>query len=276
MIAMRKRLSLAGYWALLLAATLIFLFPMYWIVAMSFKSPIDIFAMPPKWLFTPQLDAYADLFFSAPSGQYLMNSAIVSSMAVVLSLSFGVPAAYALSRLQYAWRESALFAILCVRMIPPMSLGLPFFLVFLELKLIDTHLGLALVYLSVNLPLVIWMMKPFFDDVPVALEEAARIDGCSTFQAFRMVVLPLIPYAVAAVGIFCWIFSWNDFFFALILTRESAKTAPVGITYFIRFEDAKWATIAAGATIIAVPVVAFSIAVRKYLLTGLTAGAVKE
>jgi len=254
----------------------LFLFPIYWIVAMSLKPPIDVFAMPPVWWFRPRLDSYRELFGDAPTLKYLFNSSAISTMAVFLSVTLGAPAAYALSRLQRWWKDSLLFTILCVRMIPPMSLGLPFFLVFLQLGLLDTHLGLALVYLSVNLPLVIWMMKPFFDDVPIALEEAARIDGCTTFQALRMVVIPQVLPAMAAVGILCWVFSWNDYFFALILTRESAKTAPVGITYFIRFEDARWATIAAGATVIALPVMVFSLVVRRYLVSGLTGGAVKQ
>jgi multiple sugar transport system permease protein len=269
-------LSRTGYWAVLSGAILLFLFPIYWIVAMSLKAPIDVFAMPPVWWFQPTLDSYRELFGDAPTLRYLLNSTLISSLAVVLALLLGVPAAYALSRLQRRWKDTLLFTILCVRMIPPMSLGLPFFLVFLRLGLLDTHLGLALVYLSLNLPLVIWMMKPFFDDVPIALEEAARIDGCTTAQALRLVVAPLAAQAMAAVGILCWVLSWNDFFFALILTREAAKTAPVGITYFIRFEDARWATIAAGATVIALPVVVFSILVRRYLVSGLTGGAVKQ
>jgi len=269
-------LARAGYWAILSAAILLFLFPIYWIVSMSLKAPIDVFAMPPVWWFRPTLESYRELFGDAPTLRYLVNSTVISSLAVLLALGLGVPAAYALSRLQRRWKDTLLFTILCVRMIPPMSLGLPFFLMFLRLGLLDTHLGLALVYLSLNLPLVIWMMKPFFDDVPIALEEAARIDGCTTAQALRLVVAPLAAQAMAAVGILCWVLSWNDYFFALILTREAAKTAPVGITYFIRFEDARWATIAAGATVIALPVVVFSVLVRRYLVSGLTGGAVKQ
>ena len=276
MTVLAARIPRVAFWLLLLAAIVLFLFPVYWIVAMSFKPAIHVFAMPPVWWFRPVLDSYRELFGDAPTLKYLFNSSVISTMAVFLSVILGVPAAYSLSRIQRAWKDSLLFTILCVRMIPPMSLGLPFFLVFLRVGLLDTHFGLALVYLSVNLPLVIWMMKPFFDDIPISLEEAARIDGCTTLQALRLIVVPMVVPAIAAVGILCWVFSWNDFFFALILTRESAKTAPVGITYFIRFEDARWATIAAGATVIALPVVAFSVVVRRYLVTGLTGGAVKH
>ena len=161
-------------------------------------------------------------------------------------------------------------------MAPPVAYTIPFFLAYRFVGLIDTLLGLVIIYLTFNLALVVWMMRNFFDGVPRALEEAAWIDGCGVWSGFRRIALPLATPGLAATSVLCFVLSWNDFFYALILTRTKAMTAPVAIVNFMQYEGWEWGKIAAGGTLVMLPVVAFSILVRRYLVHGLTAGGVKE
>jgi multiple sugar transport system permease protein len=166
--------------------------------------------------------------------------------------------------------------ILVTRMAPPIAFTIPFFLAWRWLGLQDTIVGLAIVYLTFNLAIVIWLMQTFFEAVPTALEEAAWIDGCGVWQAFWRVTLPLTAPGLAATAVLCFIFSWNDFFYALILTRTNAITAPVAIVNFLQYEGWEWTKIAASGTLVMFPVVVFTVLVRKYLVRGLTAGGIKD
>jgi multiple sugar transport system permease protein len=160
-------------------------------------------------------------------------------------------------------------------MAPPIAFGIPFFLIYKDLGLIDTRVGLVVIYLTFNLSLVIWMMRAFFDGVPRSLEEAAYIDGAGVTSAFLRIALPLSAPGLATTAIFTFLFAWNDFFYSLLLTRSEAVTAPVAIVNFMNYESWEWGKVAAAATMIMLPVVALSVVVRKYLVRGLTAGAVK-
>lgn len=260
----------AGVGALLLVV----LFPVAWVVLMSLRTEAESFRMPPRLLFVPTAQNYLDLmqgkFFRA-----FENSAVTATVTTVLSLVLGVPAAYALARARLGGERWLSLWVLATRMAPPIAFGLPFFLIYKHLDLIDTRLGLVLIYLSFNLSLVIWMMRAFFDGLPVSLEEAAYIDGAGVAGAFVRVTLPLSAPGLATTAIFCFLLSWNDFFYSLILTRSEALTAPVAIVNFMNYESWEYGKITAGATLIMLPVVLFSLAVRKYLIRGLTAGAVK-
>ena len=161
-------------------------------------------------------------------------------------------------------------------MAPPVAYTIPFFLAYRFVGLLDTLLGMIIIYLTFNLALVVWMMRNFFDGVPRALEEAAWIDGAGVWSGFRRIALPLAAPGLAATGVLCFILSWNDFFYALILTRTTAMTAPVAIVNFMQYEGWEWGKIAAGGTLVMLPVVAFSIFVRRYLVRGLTTGGLKE
>ncbi len=255
----------------LLVLTLV---PFLWLVEMSIKNEIDALAMPPKVLFLPTLQNYGGLLqgrFLAP----LSNSVVVGLSTTVLSLLIGVPAAYALSRLQF-WASGAIaFWVLSTRMAPPIAFGIPFFLAYRNLGMLDTLAGLVVIYLTFNLSLVIWMMRTFFDGLPRSLEEAAYIDGASTWQTFIRVMLPLTTPGLATTAIFCFLMAWNDFFYALILTRTQAMTAPVAIVNFMNYQGWDWGSITAGSIVVSAPVVVFSLLVRRYLVSGLTAGAVK-
>lgn len=252
---------------------LVLMFPFLWLVQLAFRPAADVFAE--AVLFTPTLDAFASLLqgnFPRSFG----NSLLVSTLSTVLSLAIGVPAAYALTRWNFRARSQVALWILVTRMAPPIAFTIPFFLAYRWLGLQDTVAGLAIVYLTFNLAIVIWLMQTFFAAVPTALEEAAYIDGCGVWQAFWRVTLPLTAPGLAATAVLCFVFSWNDFFYALILTRTEAITAPVAIVNFLQYEGWEWSRIAAAGTLVMFPVVVFTVLVRKWLVRGLTAGGLKD
>jgi multiple sugar transport system permease protein len=263
-------------WAALVTALLVLLvlFPAFFIVQMSFKTGLETFQMPPRLTFQVTLQNYADVL----QGKFvraLANSTVTATAATLLALVLGVPAAYALSRLRFRGAGLVSLWTLSTRMAPAIAFGIPFFLIYKEMDLIDTRLGLVVIYLTFNLSLVIWMMRAFFDGLPRSLEEAAYIDGAGIVRAFSAIALPLAAPGLATTAIFTFLLSWNDFFYSLLLTRSEAVTAPVAIVNFMNYESWEWGKVAAAATLIMLPVVVLSAVVRRYLVQGLTAGALK-
>ena len=269
----RRALARVLYPAAVGGLLLVVLFPVLWLVLISVRTEMESFRMPPRLLVTPTLQNYVDLWQSKFLRAF-ENSAVTATTTTLLSLLLGVPAAYALSRAGLRSERLLSLWVLATRMAPPIAFGIPFFLIYKELDLVDTKLGLVVIYLSFNLSLVIWMMRAFFDGLPRSLEEAAYIDGAGVLGAFVRVTLPLCAPGLATTAIFCFLLSWNDFFYSLILTRSEALTAPVAIVNFMNYESWEWGKVAAAATVIMLPVVALSVMVRKYLVRGLTAGAV--
>jgi multiple sugar transport system permease protein len=253
---------------------IVLLLPFLWLLEMSFKSNELILQFPPPLIFTPTLANYTSLWQSAFSASFV-NSLLSASFSTAFALLLGVPAAYVLSRWAGRGKRALSFAILVTRMAPPIAFTIPFFLFYRWIGLLDTVTGLVLIYTSFNLPLAIWMMQPFFETVPASLEEAALVDGAPTRTVFLKIVLPMVAPGIAATAILCFLYAWNDFFFALILTRTSARTAPVAVVNFMNYEGWEWGKIAAGGSLVMAPVLIFSLAVRRYLVSGLTAGAVK-
>jgi multiple sugar transport system permease protein len=270
--AKRRRRVVAGWTVIALA--IVVLFPFLWMFHLSFKQNQDIFAFPPKLLFEPTLNHYATLFDEVFTRSFV-NSLVTSVASTLVAMVVGTPAAFALSRARYRADRQISLWVLATRMAPPIAFTLPYFLMFRFLGLLDTRTGLVTIYVTFNLSLVLWMMRSFFDATPRSLEEAAWIDGCGVWEAFYRIALPLSAPGLAATAIFCFLFSWNDFFFALILTRAEAQTAPVAVVNFMNYEGWEWGKIAAGGTCVMLPVLAFSFVVRKYLVAGLSAGAVK-
>ena len=260
-----------GQVAVLLSLTL---FPVFWLLQMSLKVETEAFQMPPQLFFRPTFENYLALF-QGKFAHSFDNSLVVSVTTTLVSMLLGVPAAYALSRAGFRAGKSIALWILTTRMAPPIAFAIPFFLAYRHLGLIDTLSGLVIIYLTFNLSLVIWMMRTFFDGLPRSLEEAAEIDGAGPLAVFLRITLPLAGPGLATTAIFCFLFAWNDFFYALILTRSRAQMAPVAIVNFMNYEGWEWGKIAAGGTMIMLPVVAFSLLVRRYLIRGLTAGALK-
>lgn len=250
------------------------LFPFLWIVQMSLKTELEAFRMPPVLLFTPTLENYHAILEEKFLRSF-RNSTVTATVTTIVSLLLGVPAAYALSRAHFKSDTLISLWTLFTRMAPPIAFGIPFFLIYKYLDLIDTLYGLVIIYLTFNLSLVIWIMRTFFDGLPTSLEEAAYIDGAGVINTFLRITLPLSAPGLATTAIFCFLLSWNDFFYALVLTRSEAVTAPVAIVNFMNYESWEWGKITAGATLIMLPVVGLSLAVRKYLIRGLTGGALK-
>jgi multiple sugar transport system permease protein len=272
----RARLDRRRRALLYTAATILMvlvMFPFLWLLQMSFRPNDDIFGY--ALAFTPTLEHYGSLWTGHFPGSF-WNSVVASTASTALALLFGVPAAYSLSRARLRAKRQIALWVLASRMAPPIAFTIPFFLAYRYLGLLDTVAGLVLIYLTFNLALVIWMMQTFFDSVPRALEEAAWIDGCSVWGAFFRISLPLAAPGLAATAVLCFILSWNDFFFALILTRTQAQTAPVAIVSFIQYEGWEWGKIAAGGVLVMLPVVIFTMLVRTYLVRGLTAGGLKD
>lgn len=259
-----------GLGVLILAAVLS---PALWLLQMSFRHNADIFSMRP-W-FAPTLDNYAALWTGQFPGSFV-NSLLASGSSTVVSLLLGVPASYVLARWQFRGQRQIALWVLATRMAPPIAFTIPFFLTFTWAGLMDTVSGLAIIYVTFNLALVIWSMRGFFAAVPQSLEEAAWIDGCGVWSAFLRIALPLAAPGLAATGILCFILSWNDFFFALILTRTQAMTAPVAIVNFMQYAGWEWGKIAAAGVLVMLPVLVFTFFVRSYLVSGLMAGGVKE
>ena len=267
----RGRALSFGVSGALLVATL---FPVLWLMQISLKTDVEAMRMPPAIFFVPTLDNYAAIFQGRFARSFL-NSLVVSLSTTLVGMLLGVPAAYALSRASFGRSQGLALWVLATRMAPPIAFAIPFFLAYRWLGLIDTLSGLLIIYLTFNLSLVMWMMRTFFDGIPRSLEEAAAIDGAGPLQVFHRVTLPLSGPGLATTAIFCFVFAWNDFFYALVLTRSRALMAPVAIVNFMNYEGWEWGKIGAAATMIMLPVVLFALAVRRYLIRGLTAGALK-
>ena len=272
--AYRSALERRALYALVIVLAALIMLPFVWLVIMSFKTNDDIFAFPPKLLFVPTLDNYIGLWGSSFRYSFL-NSAVVSVTSTLLALIVGVPGGYALSRMAMRQDKALSLLILASRMAPPIAFTIPYFLAYRWLGLLDTKLGLILIYLTFNISLVVWLMRSFFDACPRSLEEAAWVDGASVWQGFTNIMLPICGPGVAATAILCFLYSWNDFFFALILTRNQAMTAPVAVVNFMNYEGWEWGKIAAGGAMVMLPVLIFSVLVRKFLVQGKTTGAIK-
>jgi multiple sugar transport system permease protein len=206
----------------------------------------------------------------------LKNSLIIAGTSTVLSVVLGLFAAYAFSRFDIGGKDDLLFFILSTRMLPAVVVTIPLFLMFRQFKLNDTHLGMILLYTVFNLSLSVWLLKGFIDEIPREYEEAALVDGYTRLQAFFKIVLPQAMTGIAATTVFCLIFAWNEYAFALMLTSENARTAPPSIATMLGRGGIEWSAIAAGSLGFLIPVVIVTFALRKYLLRGVTFGAVRK
>ena len=251
------------------------LFPPIMLFLTSIKTDVDALSFPPKWIFTPTSNNYTDIFHTSRFLRYLQNSVIVAAMNTAASIGLGSLAAYSLARFKFRGSDNLAFWILSIRMMPPVAAIIPLYIIMKNLHLLDTPWCLVVVYLTFNLPFVVWMMKGFFEDVPREIEEGALIDGCSDFEVFRKVALPLAAPGLAATAILVFIFSWNEFLFALILTGTKAVTLPVGIIGYMKETGINWGYMTAGGTLALIPVIVFTVLVQKHLVKGLTFGALK-
>jgi len=248
-------------------------------ITISLKREVDQFAFPPLWFdFTPTFAHYIDAFFNRSFGKLMMTSAIVSILSTLCAMVTGTLAAYALARFPLPFRldRHLSFWILSTRMFPPIVTAVPVFLLMRDVRLLNTITSLVIVYTAFNLPFVVWMMRGFFQELPRELEEAAMVDGDSRIGAMRRVVMPLAAPGLAATAVFCLIVSWNELLFALVLTQtEAAMTLPVGIAGQVTQYEIRWGVMSAAGAVAMIPILVFALAVQRYLVRGLSLGAVK-
>ena len=294
---------------LVIGYALVAMIPLVWIGMTGFKSPPDSIAYPPKVFFEPTLEGYVNLFTtrSRQTDEYIeslgppqtwydelvrernmvitgpsrfadryKNSIVIGFGSTFLAVFLGTLAAYGFSRFKVPLKDDLLFFILSTRMMPPIAVAIPIFLMYRELGLSDTALGMILLYTAVNLSLAVWLLKGFVDEIPREYEEAAVVDGYTRFQAFYKVVLPQMRSGIAATAIFCLIFAWNEYAFALLLTSGEAQTAPPFIPIIIGEGGLDWPAVAAGTTVFLLPVVIFTVLLRNQLLRGITFGAIRK
>ncbi len=262
--------------ALGLTAVVIFtLFPFFWMVAASFKTQADILATPPVWLFTPTLQNYQDIFADSKVIGAIGNSLLIATATTALAVLLGAPAAFALARYEFRGKSDLWFWFISNRMTSPIVLALPVYLLAMQANLLDTHIVLILIYLTFNLPIVVWICTDQFKSIPADLEQAARLDGADQFTIFRKIYLPLGAPGIAVSAIFSFIFSWNELLYALVLTRRAAQTAPVVATSFMSGYELPWGKIMAAGTVIVLPVTIFALLVSRHMVRGLTMGATK-
>lgn len=263
-----------------LLITLFLLFPVYWILMTSFKTMGELFTYPPPLIVGPSLDNYIRLFSGQSSTGggylgYLSNSILITALSTLFSLLIGGIGAYGLARAVFKRKDGLAFWILSIRMLPPVAAAIPFYLIMQNLGILDTVWALVIANTTFNLPFVVWMMNGFYADIPREISEAAEVDGCSKLAAFFKIILPLSAPGLAATGIFCMIFSWNEFLFALILTGRSAKTMPVAVASIWTDVAGCWGEVAAASVVTIMPILIVAMLAQKHMVRGLTFGAIK-
>jgi multiple sugar transport system permease protein len=239
----------------------------------ALKTQVQNTASPPVWIFHPTFENFRKVFVANQFLKYIQNSFMVSGGATLLALALGLPAAHAIAR--YRQRGLAV-GILVARMAPHLSYVVPFFILFQKLGWIDTYASMILSHLIITLPMVVWIMIGAFEDVPLELEEAARIDGCSRWRVFTRISMPVCRTALATATILSFIFSWNNFIFALILTGPERRTLPVAVFNFISGDEIDWGGLSAAATLITLPILLLILFVQRHIVQGMTAGGLKE
>ncbi|MGL4636609.1 MAG: carbohydrate ABC transporter permease [Beijerinckiaceae bacterium] len=260
--------------AILLFALGVIIFPIAWMVLAAFKLPRDVYSL--TFFFTPTIENFGTVFEAPWSiGKRIINSTVISITTVAIAIPASVMAAYAFSRFEFMFKRGLFFLILSTQFVPAVVIILPFYLMFRDLGLLDTRTGLIIVNLAIVTPFAVWMLKGFFDAVPVECDEAALIDGATRLDIIRLVIVPMAWPGIIVTSVFCFILAWNEFIFALILARDNAVTLQVGLVNFRTERGDLWELMAAAGVFIVVPAFIAAIAIQKHFVAGLTGGAVK-
>jgi multiple sugar transport system permease protein len=268
-----RRAGAALRWAAQALAAAFFAAPLVWMFATAFKVRGDVIAPTPVFWFAPTLENFVRVLTATPFPRHLLNSLIVAAASTLLALILGAPCAHGFARHgRFRGAESLFFWVLSLRMLPPVALAVPFYVAFSGLGLHDTLAGLTLIHTVANLPLAIWLLKGFFEEVPRELEESAALEGLRPWAVFRRVSLPLAAPGLAATAVLCLLTSLNEYLFALVMTAERAVTAPVGLANFQRYFGLQWGEFAAAATLFVLPLLVFTWYVQPHLVRGLSAG----
>lgn len=271
----RRQIERVFTYLLACVAAIAFAFPLYWLVTLSFKTRLQV--LDPSLLVPTAvtLENYVTMITDWGISRYLVNSLVVTISTIVISLAVAIPAAYSLARFQYKGKESLSFWMISLRMLPAMSAVIPFYIIANLLNLFDTQLILVIAYMTFNVPFSVWMLRGFFAAIPPDFEEAGMIDGLSRFGAFLRTTLRLSSAGLAATAILIFIQSWNEFALALFLTGVYAKTLPPAVTFFMTSVGVKWGELSATGVVVTIPVLIFALISQRYLVRGLTLGAVK-
>jgi multiple sugar transport system permease protein len=267
-----------NWWVYLVIAfaCVINVLPYLWVVMTGFMDSASAAAPEPQWIFTPSLDAFRYLIFEKGIMKNFMNSLVVSLVSTFFSVTIGMFCAYAIARYDFVGRDDVSFWVLTNRMMPPVAVLIPIFVTFQTLKLLDTLVGLILLYTAMQLPFVVWMLTGYFRDIPRRYEESAMVDGDTWFQAFRKVTLPLMMPSITATAIFVMILSWNEFAFATFLTSTNAKTMPPAIMAYSIGADIEWNVLGAAVVLITAPLILFVLVMQHQLISGLSQGVVRK
>lgn len=250
------------------------LFPIFWMALTAVKPRSLVYSL--QMLFEPTLHSFRTIFMEPLLfGGLTWNSVLVSMGTILVAIPVATLAAYAFSRLDFRGNRTLFVALLATQFIPPVAIALPFFLLYRDLNLIDTRVGLILINLSILVPYATWLLKGFIDAVPREIEQAAMVDGCHTFGVIRRITVPLALPGIAVATVFTFVASWNEFLFALLLTRRDAVTLPVGLMRTLGAEGIQWENMAAGGMLVMVPMLVLSILIRNHFTEGITLGAVK-
>jgi multiple sugar transport system permease protein len=270
----RRTLRLTARYAAAIALTVVFLFPVYWLFMIAFKTPEEIFHSPPVWYPARIQFANFAVLFKDGDAVTVGNSLFIAGCSTLISMFLGTLCAYSLARFKTGGENLSVW-IISQRMIPPIAIVFPLFLLYVWLGWVDTYYGVILLYTAFNLPYVIWMMRGYIEDVPIDLEQSALVDGCTRWQVLLRVVFPMVRTGLFATAVFTFVFAWNDFIFALVMTRSAVTTYPVQVTHYFGAQSNFWAKIAAMSMLGTLPVLLAVAALQKYLVRGISLGAVK-
>jgi multiple sugar transport system permease protein len=271
----KKHSTLLWQYIVVIIAMILFIFPIVWMILTSLKNQNDAFTAIPKWTFDVTLDNYKAVLIDRDFLVYLFNSFYVSTISTIFAVILGNGVAYPFARYKIKGATHILTWILTLRIVPPIVTILPIYLLFSKMGLLDTYTSLILMYTFMNLPLAIWLLYGFFKDIPGEIEESALVDGCNRFTAFFRVIFPIIGPGLVSASLLSFIFAWNEFLFANILSGPYVRTAPVGLNEYATPVSVLWGQIAAAGTLIIVPIAIITLILQKKMVNGLTMGSVK-
>ncbi len=259
----------------LLLLLFISLMPVIWTFLTSIKSNVDAWSMPPKVLFKPSMKNYNSVIYQKGFGKFILHSVIVGVSSIIFSLFLGVPLAYAFARSKFPLKNTLFIFVFLAYILPPIILAIPLYVIGARLKLLDKYIIIIITHTTFCLAFTVWMMRGFFEEVPREVEENALIDGCNYFGAFFNITLPIVKSGLAATVIFCFILSWNDFMYALVLTGVKTRTVPVAIAMFLTPHGMFWGEMSAANCLAIIPVFLFAVFFQRHLVRGMTLGAIK-
>jgi len=268
----RNPLAMTLFYFAVFSIAIVLLFPFFWMLASSFKTQVDIITWPPKFVWQPTLVNYERVFGEQDFLQYFKNSTIVGVSAVIGALLLGLPAAYSIAR--FGQKRLSVF-ILVARLMPGISFLMPWYIIFSRIGLMDSYIALILSHLLITLPIVVWIMSSYFESIPVELEESARVDGATMQRAFMTIILPVSGPGIVTATTLSFIFSWNNFMFSQVLSMQKTKTLPIAVYNFVSYAEVDWGAVMAVAVAIMVPAMILTMIFQKYVVKGLTMGAVK-